>query len=118
MKRRGFTLIELLVVISIIAILSAVGLSTFTGAQKKARDARRRADIKAIQNALEQNYIVNNTYATNYTALTAYFSGGVVPDDPTATQDYSYTAGPSATAYTVCATLESPVSTFCASQLQ
>lgn len=50
---RGFTLIELLVVISIIAILSVVGVTVFTGVQKGTRDARRRADINAIVNAME-----------------------------------------------------------------
>ena len=37
MKQRGFTLIELLVVVAIIGILAAVGVTTFTGFQEKAK---------------------------------------------------------------------------------
>lgn len=50
---RGFTLIELLVVISIIAVLSVIGIALYTNAQKNARDTARRADIDAISKALE-----------------------------------------------------------------
>jgi len=45
----GFTPIELLVVIAIIAILVAIGITAFTSAQRQSRDARRMADMRAIQ---------------------------------------------------------------------
>ncbi|HUC94568.1 MAG TPA: type II secretion system protein [Candidatus Saccharimonadales bacterium] len=51
--KSGFTLIELLVVISIIGILSALALSSFSTAQKQARDAQRKSDLKQYQNSLE-----------------------------------------------------------------
>jgi prepilin-type N-terminal cleavage/methylation domain-containing protein len=47
-QKYGFTLIELLVVIAIIGILSAIGLTAFSGAQSKARDAKRVSDLRAI----------------------------------------------------------------------
>lgn len=53
-KRSGFTLIELLVTISIIAILTGIGVVTYSTFLKDSRDIKRRADIKAIQSALEQ----------------------------------------------------------------
>ena len=53
---RGFTLIELLVAISIIAILSIVGLVSFQGIRGKVLEARRRADIDAIKKAYEIKY--------------------------------------------------------------
>src|SRR3970040_2207971 len=52
-KRRGFTLIELLVVISIIGILASFAIASFTSAQAKGRDSRRKADLDAVKKALE-----------------------------------------------------------------
>lgn len=59
---RGFTLIELLVVIAIIGILSSVVLASLNSARSKARDARRKADMKQIQLALELYYDSNGSY--------------------------------------------------------
>ncbi len=56
--KKAFTLLELLVVIGIIGILVALGTVSYSTAQKKARDAKRKNDLKAIQNALEQYYSV------------------------------------------------------------
>lgn len=80
-NKKGFTLVELLVVISIIAILSIIGLTVFTGVQKNARDARRQSDVDAIAKALETTY--NNATAA-YPAIdcTKAFSQGTCPQDP------------------------------------
>ncbi len=48
----GFTLFELLVSISIIAILTAMVSLSYSVAQKKARDARRRQDMESVQKRL------------------------------------------------------------------
>lgn len=53
-KSKGFTLIELLVVISIIAILTTIGLVSYLEFSKKGRDAKRQADLGGIQSALQQ----------------------------------------------------------------
>ncbi len=58
----GFTLIELLVVISIIAILVAAATASWTTAQKKARDNKRKSDLKSLQQALELYFQTNGTY--------------------------------------------------------
>ena len=50
---RGFTLIELLIVITIIGILATFVVASFTSAQAKARDSKRKSDIDAIKKALE-----------------------------------------------------------------
>jgi prepilin-type N-terminal cleavage/methylation domain-containing protein len=62
---RGFTLIELLVVIAIIGLLSSVVLASLNTARMKARDAKRMADIRQIQNALELYYDVHGYYPTS-----------------------------------------------------
>lgn len=61
-RNKGFTLIELLVVISIIGILSSVLLVSLNSARSKARDARRLADIRQVQLAMELFYNDNLSY--------------------------------------------------------
>jgi len=48
MKSKAFTLIELLVVVAIIGILAAVGVSTFSGFQEKAKVAAVKANQKTV----------------------------------------------------------------------
>ena len=71
MNKKGFTLIELLVVIAIIGLLSTLSVLALNGARARARDAKRIADIKQIQTALEMYYNDNNSYpAAALTQLT------------------------------------------------
>jgi prepilin-type N-terminal cleavage/methylation domain-containing protein len=75
----GFSLIELMVVVSIMAILAVIGLGGFSNAQKKARDSRRKADIKTIQNAM----ISSSDVGGNLSAEAARMElGGSFPEDP------------------------------------
>ncbi|HPT66316.1 MAG TPA: type II secretion system protein [Candidatus Woesebacteria bacterium] len=52
-NKKGFTLIELIVSITIIAVLTVAGVISYGGANKKARDNRRMADLEKIRIALE-----------------------------------------------------------------
>ena len=61
-SRRGFTLIELLVVIAIIALLSTLATVALSSARARSRDAKRVADVKQIQNALDLYYNDANSY--------------------------------------------------------
>lgn len=62
---KSFTLLEMLVVIGIIAVIVSFGFASYSTAQKKSRDAKRKQDLKAIQNAFEQYYsICNYKYPT------------------------------------------------------
>ncbi len=62
MNKKGFTLIELLVVIAIIGLLSTLAVVSLNNARSKSRDAKRVADIKQIQTALELYYNDCNNY--------------------------------------------------------
>ena len=59
---KGFTLIELLVVIAIIGVLASTVLASVNSARIKARDARRKADLKQISLALELYYDAYGAY--------------------------------------------------------
>ena len=64
-NQKGFTLIELLVVIAIIGILSTLSVLALNSARARARDAKRIADIRQIQTALEMYYNEFNTYPSS-----------------------------------------------------
>lgn len=59
--KEGFTLIELLVVIAIIGLLSTMAVIALGDARQKTRDAKRQADLKVLQTAIEL-YISDNGY--------------------------------------------------------
>ncbi|MBU2052369.1 MAG: prepilin-type N-terminal cleavage/methylation domain-containing protein [Patescibacteria group bacterium] len=82
----GFTLIELLVVISVIGILVSVLAVSFTTAQKRGRDTKRRGDLQAIQKSLEQCYVLNSQYP----AAGAVVSGSPLACTQTTMNQVSY----------------------------
>lgn len=61
-KKKGFTLVELLVVISIISILTIVGISSFKTVQIKSRDTRRKNDLNSVSKALNMYYNDNGVF--------------------------------------------------------
>ena len=64
-NKPGFTLIELLVVIAIIGLLSTLSILALNTARARARDAKRIADVKQIQTALEMYYNDTSDYPDN-----------------------------------------------------
>ena len=110
-KKLSFTLLEMLVVIGIIGILIGIGTVSYSTAQRKARDAKRKQDLKSVQNCLEQYYSYNNNFRyPNYSNWPSVFNCGsstlTAPSDPRNSFPYVYTISSSSDAYTICATLE------------
>ena len=96
-NKKGFTLIELLIVISIVVILSAVGMANFRTGILKARDARRISEIKQIRSALEFYRTDAKVYPSSLPGCKAplqVMSGGtkyiLMPCDPSEDTPYGY----------------------------
>jgi len=112
MIKKAFTLLEMLVVIGIIGILVGLGAVSYSTTQKKARDAKRKQDLKAVQNCLEQYYSYNNNFRyPNYSNWPSSFNCGgntlTAPSDPIRNSStYRYTISSNSNGYTICATLE------------
>lgn len=56
MRKKGFSLIELLVVIAITAVLLLIGIVNYLGARSRARDSRRKTEMKSVKDALRMYY--------------------------------------------------------------
>jgi type IV pilus assembly protein PilE len=104
---RGFSLIELVVTMVIIAILAAIAIPSYLQYVVKANRNVAKSDLMELQQFMERNYTLTNSYATlpSGTAITA----SALPFDNSprsGTADYaiSFSAGPTASTYTLTAT--------------
>ncbi len=115
--KKGFTLIEILVVVTIIVLLTAVAVISYSTFLKQARDAKRKTDLGQISAALEMFRSNNDTYPTTglsqLTAPTIYIQS--VPTDPK-NPTYTYYYSGSAADYTLGAYLENGGTTCAAGQ--
>ena len=116
--RKAFTLIELLVVIAIISSLATLAFISIQPAQKQARDARRKSDIKQYQTSLEIYANKNagayplrsgSTQASTVLCLDLGLTG--CPEDPkysasNPSQTYFYQADASGAKYVLWSRLE------------
>lgn len=120
-KQQAFTMIELLVVSTIVILLTAAGLVSFGQAMMNSRNAKRKADLETMRQALtlyKQDYgyyddknnidftdLVNNLYTAEYLS-----EASLVDPKDDATYFYqaicSATSGSNCTRVTLRATLE------------
>ncbi|MEK7083565.1 MAG: type II secretion system protein [Patescibacteria group bacterium] len=68
--KNGFTLIELLVVIAIIGVLASTVLASLNSAREKARNARRKTDMRQLELAIQLYYDTNGTFPLSVTTNT------------------------------------------------
>lgn len=97
MRRNAFTFIELMVVIAITGLVFAMTTVTFTNITKSSRDAKRKADLASISQALELCRSYSGTYpSTVVGGGTITCSSQVymtkVPVDPKTGTQYTYTS--------------------------
>jgi len=112
-RLKGFSLIEILVVVTIIALLAAGAVVTYSQLTKQSRDARRKTDLEQVRAALEmyKSNSATNTYPIgDWSALPAALAGnpkyiGVMPSDPKSSFSYYYISA-AGTDYTLAAQFE------------
>ena len=125
-KPRGFTLIELLVVIAIISVLASILVVGVSSVRSKARDAKRKNDLRTISIAV-QIYLVDNNSLPRSTGWCTYISNpdngwgssfqqdissslATVPLDPVLANQvgdyFYYNQGDTEGKFVLCATLE------------
>ncbi len=109
----GFTFIELLVVISIIGIVFAAGIVSYSAITIRSRDTRRKADLESIRQSLEICRSLTGSYpASIYDEVSCGASGPVLlaktPLDPKPCVnfldgEYTYVLNVSANTFTLTA---------------
>ncbi len=103
MRKKGFTLIEILVVATIIAVLTALSIVSYTNINKRSRDTKRKSDIEQLRSALEMYRSDNGFYpnvgsggwtdAANLGAgLVPTYIAGIPADPKSPTQVYRFQA--------------------------
>jgi len=107
-RKKAFTLVELLVVIAIIGLLATISVIALSQAREKSRDAKRVADIKQIQTALElffndmgrypsaSEWSSGSLYSTTTGVTTTYMAS--IPEAPISGNcNNTYTYAPNST---------------------
>ena len=81
-RQRGFTLIEIMVVVVIIGILASVVVPRIMDNPDKARAAKAKNDIQALESALELYKLDNYVYPTTDQGLEALITKPSSPEPP------------------------------------
>ena len=82
LRESGFTLIELLVVLTLIIILSTIGMAQYSRSQTYAKEAVLKEDLFRMRDAIDQYYADKNQYPTTLDALVSEGYLRKIPEDP------------------------------------
>jgi len=111
-RDRAYTLIELLVSVTIVLVLTVVGVASYASVGKNARDARRKSDLEKIRVALEIRKQEKGTYPINIRGdegeLDSLVGEGYIDSEPVEPRGFSYVYQPNGTfkTYTIQASME------------
>lgn len=128
-RQLGFTIIELLVVTTIIIVLMAIGMVTYTQVNQSARDSKRRNDLETVRQAMTLYRSDNSTFPYGLgwdyddvadALVDAGYLSNPYPTDPSetaylpglnisvyaASAGYTYSYVGSQTSFCICALLE------------
>lgn len=105
--KKAFTLLEMLIVLGIIAVILSVLTVSFSTAQKKSRDAKRKSDLKSLQSALEQYYSTcGYVYPTSLPSDGISCGGNVIistiPVDPKTITPYVFSPTGGGSGFSIC----------------
>ncbi len=90
MKNKGFTLIELLVVVLIIGILAAIAVPQYQKSVYKSKSAQAVSMLRAIMQAQQEYYLVNNEYTDDFSKLSVNVPEHLLLSNAPQTADDTY----------------------------
>jgi general secretion pathway protein G len=79
---RGFTLMELLVVMSLIVLLTSIGLMAYKTSVQRGREAVLKEDLYRMRDAIDQFYVDKGKYPVDLSELVSAGYLRTVPADP------------------------------------
>lgn len=84
LSKKGFSLVELLVIITIIMVISTIGIFVFSQGRLGGKDSKRKTDLTEIAQAVELYYQANKIYPGTvglwYCSFAGFPCSGSIPD--------------------------------------
>jgi general secretion pathway protein G len=81
-SQSGFTLIEVLIVVTLIVVLSSMGMVQYQNSVRRTREAVLKEDLFRMREAIDQYYADKNAYPSGLPDLVSSGYMREVPEDP------------------------------------